>query len=195
MAHRACPYRVDRISEGFEIRALRKRQVDGFLYVRMYNQEVIMPSCTSGLPTVLVDGTCSDPLIPSIVPDEFSGGCTATRYLIRYGHTEIAFINNVDDIAAARGRLAGYRSSLDEMGLDYRPEYVVSETPDAVGGLRAARRVPTTQSPYGGLLLQHERWPWACTTQQTNAASEFQTMYQSSASTIKSVLAMVSFLA
>ena len=39
---------VDRISEEAEIRALRKRQVDGFLYVRMYNQEVIMPSCTSG---------------------------------------------------------------------------------------------------------------------------------------------------
>ena len=63
---------VDRISEEAEIRALRKRQVDGFLYVRMYNQEVIMPSALQGLPTVLVDGTCSDPLIPSIVPDEFS---------------------------------------------------------------------------------------------------------------------------
>ena len=132
---------VDRISEEAEIRALRKRQVDGFLYVRMYHQEVIMPSALQGLPTVLVDGTCGDPLIPSIVPDEFSGGCTATRELIRYGHTKIAFINNVDDIAAARGRLAGYRSALDETGLDYRPEYVVSETPDAVGGLRAARRV------------------------------------------------------
>ena len=72
MAHRACPYRCRPDLGGSEIRALRKRQVDGFLYVRMYNQEVIMPSALQGLPTVLVDGTCSDPLIPSIVPDEFS---------------------------------------------------------------------------------------------------------------------------
>ena len=132
---------VDRTAEDAGIHALRKRQVDGFLYVRMYHQEVDLPSALQGLPTVLVDGTCCDPSIPSIVPDEFNGGRTATRELIRYGHTAVAFINNVADIAAARGRLAGYRSALDEAGLHFRPEYVVSEVPDAVGGLRAARRL------------------------------------------------------
>ena len=132
---------VDRTVEDADIHALRKRQVDGFLYVRMYHQEVDLPSALQGLPTVLVDGTCRDPSIPSIVPDEFNGGRTATRELIRYGHTAVAFINNVDDIAAARGRLAGYRSALDEAGLDFRTEYVVSEVPDAIGGLRAARRL------------------------------------------------------
>ena len=80
-------------------------------------------------------------LDPVNVPDEFNGGRTATRELIRYGHTAVAFINNVDDIAAARGRLAGYRSALDEAGLGFRPEYVVRETSNAVGGLRAARRL------------------------------------------------------
>ena len=132
---------VDTAAEDADIHAIRKRQVDGFLYVRMYHQEVVLPSALQGLPTVLVDGTCRDPSIPSIVPDEFSGGRTATRELIHYGHTAIAFINNVDDIAAARGRLAGYRSALDEAGLDFRPEYVVSEIPDAVGGLRAAHKL------------------------------------------------------
>ena len=38
---------VDRNSEADQIRALQQRQVDGFLYVRMYNQEVTLPS---GLP-------------------------------------------------------------------------------------------------------------------------------------------------
>jgi LacI family transcriptional regulator len=148
---------VDRILEEAEIRSLRKRQVDGFLYVRMYHQEVIMPSALQGLPTVLVDGTCSDPLIPSIVPDEFSGGCTATRELIRYGHTAIAFINNIDDIVAARGRLAGYRSALEEAGLELRPEYVVSETPDAVGGLRAARRLLSLPNRPTGVFCFSDR--------------------------------------
>ena len=132
---------TDRTAEDADIHALRKRQVDGFLYVRMYHQDVDLPVALQGLPTVVVDGTCCNPSIPSIVPDEFNGGRTATRELIRYGHTAVAFINNVDDIAAARGRLAGYRSALDEAGLGFRPEYVVRETSNAVGGLRAARRL------------------------------------------------------
>lgn len=132
---------VDRTLEVAQIRALQQRQVDGFLYARMYHREVTLPTVLKDVPTVLVDGTCSDPAISSVVPDEFSGGRTAIRELIRYGHTMIGFINNVDDIPASRGRLAGYRSALEQAGLEYRNDYVVTGTPNALGGLQAARRL------------------------------------------------------
>ena len=130
---------VDQKVEGDQIRALRQRQIDGFLYVRMYNQEVTLPS---GLPhhsTVLVDATCSDPGIASVVPDEYSGGVSAAHELLDHGHTEIGFITNADDILASRERLRGFQSALAEAGVALPDDYLVPAPSDAAGGLRAGR--------------------------------------------------------
>jgi LacI family transcriptional regulator len=130
---------VDRSCELAEIQALWERQVVGFLYARMYHREIVLPEVLDGLPVVIVDGTSPDRAVSSVVPDEFGGGRTATQELIGDGHTKIAFINNVDEIPASRGRLAGYRSALEAAGLDFRTDYVLRASSDAVGGLGAAR--------------------------------------------------------
>jgi LacI family transcriptional regulator len=147
---------VDRSSEFAEIQALRQRQVDGFLYARMYHREVILPEVLHDLPVVIVDGTSPDRAISSVVPDEFGGGRTA-RELIRHGHTKTAFINNVDDIPASRGRLAGYRSALAEAGLEFRAEYVLGAASDAVGGLGAARALLDLDDPPQAIFCFNDR--------------------------------------
>ena len=130
---------VNRTSEDAQIKALQQRQVDGFLYVRMVHREVAIPAALAGWSTVLVDATCEDASVSSVVPDEYRGGRTATHELVRHGHTRIAFMNNIDDIPASRGRFAGYRSALEEGGVEFKNEYVVLEASDAGGGLRAGR--------------------------------------------------------
>jgi LacI family transcriptional regulator len=148
---------VDRSSELAEVQALRQRQVDGFLYTRMYHREVTLPDVLHDLPVVIVDGTSPDRAISSVVPDEFGGGRTAARELIRHGHTKIAFINNVDDIPASRGRLAGYRSALEEAGLEFRMEYVLRAASDAVGGLGAARALLDLDDPPQAIFCFNDR--------------------------------------
>jgi LacI family transcriptional regulator, galactose operon repressor len=148
---------VDRSSELAEIQALRQRQVDGFLYARMYHREVTLPEVLHDLPVVIVDGTSPDRAISSVVPDEFGGGRTAARELIRHGHTKIAFINNVDDIPASRGRLAGYCSALEEAGLEFRAEYVLRAASDAVGGLGAARALLDLDDPPQAIFCFNDR--------------------------------------
>jgi LacI family transcriptional regulator len=148
---------VDRSLELAEINALRQRQVDGFLYARMYNREVVLPDVLAGLPTVLVDGTCPDPLISSVVPEEFSGARTAVGELIRHGHRKIAFINNVDDIPAARGRLAGYRSALEEAGVGWREDYIVRGISDARGGFRSTGALLDLDDPPQAIFCFNDR--------------------------------------
>ena len=152
---------VDRSSELAEIQALRQRQVAGFLYARMYHREVILPEVLHDLPVVIVDGTSPDRAISSVVPDEFGGGRTAARELIRHGHTKIAFINNVDDIPASRGRLAGYGSALEEAGLDFRAEYVLRAASDAPGGVGAGRALLDLDDPPQAIFCfnNHRRDP------------------------------------
>jgi LacI family transcriptional regulator len=119
---------TDEQLEAAEIQALRQRQVDGFLYARMFNDRVSIPASLSGAPTVLLDATSSDTSVSSVVPDEFEGGRTATKVLLAHGHTRIGFINNIDDIPAAAGRLAGYRAALEEAAIPFDPAYVVEDT-------------------------------------------------------------------
>jgi LacI family transcriptional regulator len=119
---------IDAQLEATEIEALRQRQVDGFLYARMFNGDVSVPAALAGAPTVLLDATSQDTSLSSVVPDEFEGGRTATKVLIEHGHTRIGFINNSDDIPAAAGRLAGYAAALDEAGIPFDPDCVVRDT-------------------------------------------------------------------
>ncbi len=148
---------VDRRSELAEINALRQRQVDGFLYTRMYHREVVIPEVLQGLPTVLVDGSCPDTGVSSVVPDEFGGARTAIGELVRHGHRKIGFINNVDDIPAARGRLAGYRSVLEEAGVDYREDYVVRGMSDAQGGFRSTAALLDLDDPPQAIFCFNDR--------------------------------------
>ncbi|GAA4040573.1 substrate-binding domain-containing protein [Streptomyces shaanxiensis] len=71
--------------------------------------------------------------------DGVQGGYTAVQELLRHGHRRIGFLNNVDDIPATHGRLAGYRQALAEAGVVFDPGLVVTDTSDAAGGYRAAR--------------------------------------------------------
>ena len=127
--------------EAAEIEALRQRQVDGFVYAKMFHQQVSLPATLEGAPTVLLDATTEDRSVPSVVPDEFGGGRTATRVLLEHGHRRVGFLNNADDIPATRGRLAGYSAALGEAGLAFEDRLVTEASSDTEGGLVAARRM------------------------------------------------------
>jgi LacI family transcriptional regulator len=149
---------VDRALEAAEIEALKRRRVDGFVYMRMYHHaQVDLPAGLHGLPTVLVNGTCSDQTISSIVPDEIDGGLNATLELVRRGHSLIAFINSVDDIPASRGRLAGYRAALEQAGVRLRPEYVVDSHTDSRGGYQAADHLLGLDEPPTAIFAFSDR--------------------------------------
>jgi LacI family transcriptional regulator len=90
------------------------------------------------VPTVLLDAKTTDSSVSSAVPDEEGGARTAVEVLVGAGHRRIAFLNNVDDIPAARGRLDGYRKTLQAAGIQYDDSLVVRGLSDTEGGYHAA---------------------------------------------------------
>jgi LacI family transcriptional regulator len=125
--------------ERAEIQALAQRQVDGFIYATMYHREVELPDALRSVPTVLLDARTSDPSVPSAVPDEYTAGRAATQTLIDAGHRRIGYTNNIDDIPATRGRLAGYHDALVGAGIEPDPDLVITAESDTQGGLEAGR--------------------------------------------------------
>ncbi|CAG6394717.1 LacI family DNA-binding transcriptional regulator [Streptomyces cocklensis] len=147
----------DRDLEDKEIALLLRHQVDGVLYASMYHRVVEVPQRLASVPTVLLDARSDDPAVPSVVPDEEQGGRTATRELLAHGHRRIGFVNNIDDIPASRGRLAGYRGELAEAGIDFDPSLVVTEDSVAAGGYRGSRTLLGLDDPPTALFCFNDR--------------------------------------
>ncbi|MEL7433185.1 MAG: LacI family DNA-binding transcriptional regulator [Chloroflexota bacterium] len=83
--------------------------------------------------------------------DNEQGGYLATRYLIRLGHTKIAYLGNdlidEDGFETSKGRYTGYLRALQDAGIQQRPAYFQA----GVAGYDAAKAMSLT------LLRQRER--------------------------------------
>jgi len=113
---------------------LLDRQVDGIIYATMYHREVHPPEIIHQIPSVLLDCFISDQSLPSVVPDEVTGGYQATIHLLEKGHKRIGFINNADPIPATFGRLEGYKQALSHFNIPFDENLVYVGGDGSFGG-------------------------------------------------------------
>ena len=97
------------------VEMMLERRVEGIIYAAMYHQAVEPPTPSHEVPMVLLDCFSEDRAFTSVVPDEVSGGHTATEVLLARGHERIGFINLTPGLPAAEGRLKGYKQALADM--------------------------------------------------------------------------------
>ena len=111
-------------SEENEIATLKRYGVDGFFYSKMSNRIAHVPESLNEYPVVMVDATDHENKVPSIEPDEFMIGYDATNRLIQAGCKRIAYVGCAENMIAQDGRLAGYRTALQEAGRAFNPSLV-----------------------------------------------------------------------
>jgi LacI family transcriptional regulator len=83
---------------------------------------------------ILLDCFCADRSLPSVVPDEVQGGRTATEVLLNKGHHRIGFLNSVDPIPAAFGRLEGYKQALQAYDIPFDEKLIRFHVTGSRGG-------------------------------------------------------------
>jgi LacI family transcriptional regulator len=98
--------------------------VEGIIFATMYHRAVDVPKNAFRAPLVLVDCFARSGSPPSVVPDEVSGGYSATKLLLEKGHRRIAMINADQKYPAAAGRLQGYRKALKQFRVAAQPKLV-----------------------------------------------------------------------
>lgn len=131
--------------EAREIEELLRRQVDGILYASMFHRELALPEQLASVPTVILNGECTTPGVPWVAPDEVAGGRDAAEVLIEAGHTRLGFINNIDEIPASAGRLAGFTARMAEAGIAPESLAVTAAETDPAGGYAAAMELLTRE--------------------------------------------------
>jgi LacI family transcriptional regulator len=109
------------------------------------------------VPAVLLDCYTEDQSLPSVVPDEVLGGCVATEQLLRKGHRRIGFINNIDQIPARFGRLAGYQQALAAYAITFDDTLVCYQDSDPTGGYQGVFLLMALAEPPTAIFCFNDR--------------------------------------
>ena len=123
----------------------------------MYHREVHPPDIVHQLPTVLLDCFVAVRSLPSIVPDEVTGGQQAAELLLKKGHRRIGFINNSDPIPARYGRLQGYKQALAAYDVPFDENLVVYHESEAGSGYDGATALMKLSNPPSALFCFNDR--------------------------------------
>ena len=102
------------------------RRADGLVLMpASHRHEYLISEQRVGLPLVFVDRKPHGVDCDSVTVDNRRGAATATAHLIAGGHRRIAMLSDLEEIETAQERIAGYRSALEEAGLDFDPALLV----------------------------------------------------------------------
>lgn len=96
----------------------------GLIVATIQTRRVSQPVFPKRRPIVLLNCYVADNALPAVVPGEVLGGYTATRHLVRAGHSRIAHIHGQSWMDASRDRLKGYRQALSEADIPFDPDLV-----------------------------------------------------------------------
>ena len=143
--------------EAAAIDTMLSHRVRGIVYTAMYHREVHVPDAALDTRAVCLNARDLDERVPSVIPDEVTGGYEATKVLLEAGHTRIGIITIHDALPAAVGRLEGYRRALAETGIAEDPDLVRPGTGMQSDGDRQTRALLALPEPPTAIFCQNDR--------------------------------------
>eukprot|EP00764_Aduncisulcus_paluster_P012755 gnl/Carplike_NY0171/585_a797_1466.p1 GENE.gnl/Carplike_NY0171/585_a797_1466~~gnl/Carplike_NY0171/585_a797_1466.p1 ORF type:complete len:337 (+),score=17.23 gnl/Carplike_NY0171/585_a797_1466:46-1056(+) len=104
--------------EKMELQQLMARNIEGLIIVPCGDQwEHIKSLQKQGLPVVCIDRYFEGLDIPYVATDNYLGALTATKYLIKNGHSDVTCIQGVQHSTPNRLRIKGFKDAMTESGL------------------------------------------------------------------------------
>lgn len=122
---------------------INAERVDGIIIVGSNIQEknFSLTLLEEKIPFVLVERSFSDPRVNCIWVDNVTGAYLATKHLIEKGHRKIAHITGNLYFQVALDRIEGYKKALQESGIKYSEELVVSGNFTCQGSYKAMKEI------------------------------------------------------
>ncbi|MGQ1784383.1 MULTISPECIES: LacI family DNA-binding transcriptional regulator [unclassified Saccharicrinis] len=131
-----CQSNEDYHREVSDAQALLDNRVDGILMSMSkttYQLDHIRNLIEHGVPVVFFDRAPEEIEADKVLIDDFSGAKIATHHLMSIGCKKILHLAGPQNLAIGKRRKEGYQAALNEVGIDYNPEYVIKcDTRDEV---------------------------------------------------------------
>ncbi len=104
---------------------LRNWNVDGLIFIGMFEDEFFESVYRLNIPLVLIDSYISKHDICCIGLDDFEGGYSAAKYLIEKGHRKIAFASPpIKHKGVVSERYSGFRKALEDNNVDFNENLI-----------------------------------------------------------------------
>lgn len=136
---------------------LQARRVDGVIVLtgRLSDEQLI--EYAQRTPIVITGRELQAPNLLSLSVDDFQGGFRATRHLIEYGHTRIAYISGPMDHPDSLERLRGYRAALEQAGLAADPDLIAQADFHESGGVLAINQLVNSRRDFTAVFAANDQ--------------------------------------
>ena len=113
---------------GVPAKLIEEERADGIIIIGKPKKEYLKILChNKKKPMVFLDFYDNEHMIDSVISDGFYGAYQLTDYLIRKGHTRIAFVGTVLYTGSITDRYFGYCRALLENGIEYRDDWIIQD--------------------------------------------------------------------
>ena len=133
------------------------RPVDAIMFAATSTRRLTVPNALKGVPSLLVNGYSAGGQLPAVLPDEESGGRSATELLLAAGHRRIAYLTGRPQAWATQARLRGFRAALDAAGLSIDEQVVRAGNARSDSGYELTRRMLTEPDLPTAILCGNDR--------------------------------------
>ncbi|WP_338848334.1 substrate-binding domain-containing protein [Massilia sp. W12] len=142
---------VDRMS------LLLGRRVDGVIILTGRLSDAQLIEYAQKTPIVITGRQLQAPNLLSMAVDDFQGGYTATKHLIDYGHTRIAYISGPADHPDALERLRGYKAAMEEAGLQVDSDLIAQADFHESGGAMAITQLINSRRDFTAVFAANDQ--------------------------------------
>ncbi|RAS78619.1 LacI family DNA-binding transcriptional regulator [Priestia endophytica] len=119
---------------------LTSQRVDGLVVASAFRSTVLLQeTIEQGIPSVLIASEIPQLSINTVTVDDYKGGYLATSHLLDLGHKDIAIIS--ENVRSNEPRLAAFRDSIREAGIDVKPEYIMKTEATILKGYECAKKL------------------------------------------------------
>jgi len=138
--------------------ALCARRVDGLVVIPAGDDHrYLEPELKAGVATVFVDRPAGRIDADVVLSDNFGGARDAVAHLIAHGHRRIGFIGDMPRIHTAAERLRGYRTAMEDAGIEVADAWVSLGTTDPERVRRAAEEMLSGPEPVTAIFAGNNR--------------------------------------
>jgi DNA-binding LacI/PurR family transcriptional regulator len=114
------------------------KKVDGVIASCFPRNENVIHDIHKHVPVVAIDNSAADKTIPSVIIDNFNAVRNSIDYLCTLGHTRIGFMTGLQDSDVGKNRYEGYKSGLNNHGLELDEAHVYRGNYSFQSGLEGA---------------------------------------------------------
>lgn len=151
--------------EIINVKTMFNNRVDGLMVSLAYDTSDVSHFdmlLKKGIPLLFFDRVLEHPLCTNIIIDNKKAGYEATKHLIEQGCKNMIHITGHLARNVYADRLSGYKSALQEFGLEFKPESVLITELDEQAGIAAASKILNMKPLPDGVFTANDTCAVSC---------------------------------